>query len=116
MSRARAEVRAEHYTAAIGLLDDLLSLDPDYRDAATLRDHAVRRRDLADIYQRAVDAQNSGDFSTALRLYTEVHDTEPDYREAVTRRQQCESAERIADCKTNCATTPTLRTGKTSLM
>ena len=94
---ARTELRAKRYDTAIGLLDDLLSLDSDYRDASALRATAVRQRDLADTYQRAVGAQNCGEFSTALRLYTEVLDTEPDYQEAVTRRQQCKTAERIAD-------------------
>ncbi len=94
---ARAELRANHYDTAIGLLDDLLSLDPDYPDAIALRENAFRERELADKYQRAVAAQASGDCGNAARLYTEILKTQPDYRDAAARRQQCEAAERIVD-------------------
>ena len=95
--QARAELRAERYAAAIGLFDDLLSLDPGHRDAAVLRDDAVRRRDLADKFQQAVHAQTAEDWSTAARLYEQVLDVQPDYPEAVIRRQRCEKAQHIID-------------------
>ncbi len=41
---ARAELRVGHFDAAIGMLDDLLTLDPGYNDAAALRDTARRAR------------------------------------------------------------------------
>ena len=94
---ARAEVRAEHYAAAIGLLDNLLSHDPDYRDAAALRDNAVRRRDLADKYQQAIDAHAAKDWNTAAGLYKQVLELQPDFRDAAIRREQCEKAQRIID-------------------
>ena len=95
--KARAELRADHYETAIGLLDDLLRLSPDYRDAVALRDNAIRQRDLADWYQRAIEAQASGDWSSAVRLYADILGTEPGYRDATERHQECEKAQRIAD-------------------
>ena len=95
--QARAELRAEHYDAAIGLLDDLLSLASDYHDAAVLREDAVRRRDLADRYQQAIDAQAANDWNTSARLYQQVLELQPDYRDAAIRCEQCEKAQRIID-------------------
>jgi hypothetical protein len=40
--QARAELRLEHFAAAIELFDELLTLDPYYQDAAALRDAARR--------------------------------------------------------------------------
>lgn len=95
--QARAELRAECYAAAIGLFDDLLSLYPDYRDAAVLRDDAVRRRDLSDKFLQAIDAQAARDWNTAARLYEQVLELQPDYPEAAIRRDRCETAQRIVD-------------------
>jgi tetratricopeptide (TPR) repeat protein len=94
---ARAQIRAEHYAAAIELLDDLLSLDPDYPDAAALRDTNVRRRDVADRFKQAIDAQAAEDWKSAARLFEQVLELQPDYRDAVNRREQCEKAQRIID-------------------
>jgi tetratricopeptide (TPR) repeat protein/uncharacterized integral membrane protein len=94
---ACAAIRAEDYAAAIGLLDDLLSLDRDYRDAAALRDSTVRRRDLADKFAQAMNAQAAKDWSAAARLYKQIVELQPDYRDAVLRLEQCEKAERIID-------------------
>jgi Probable lipoprotein LpqN/CHAT domain len=95
--QARAELRAEHYDAAIGLLDDLLSVASDYHDAAVLREDAVRRRDLADRYQQAIDAQAANDWNTSARLYQQVLELQPDYRDAAIRCEQCEKAQRVID-------------------
>ena len=95
--QARAELRAEHYDAAIGLLDDLLSVASDHHDAAVLREDAVRRRDLADRYQQAIDAQAANDWNTSARLYQQVLELQPDYRDAAIRCEQCEKAQRVID-------------------
>ena len=81
----------------IGLFDDLLSLYPDYRDAAVLRAGAVCRRDLADKFQEAIHAQSARDWNTAARLYEQVLELQSDYPEAAIRREQCEKAQRIVD-------------------
>jgi tetratricopeptide (TPR) repeat protein len=91
---ACAAIRAEDFAAATGLLDELLSLDPGYHDAAALRDSTVRRRDLADKFKQAIDAQAAKDWSTAARLYTQIVELQPNYRDAVVRRQK---AQRIID-------------------
>ncbi|MET0899682.1 MAG: LpqN/LpqT family lipoprotein [Mycobacterium sp.] len=95
--QARAELRAEHYAAAIGLFDDLLSLYPNYRDVAMLRDSAVRRRELADKFHQAMHAQTNREWNTAVRLYTQVLELQPDHPEAAIHREQCEKAQRIVD-------------------
>ena len=72
-------------------------LTPTTATLAVLRDNAVRRRDLADKYQQAIDAQAANDWSTAARLYEQVLELQPDYRDAAIRREQCEKAQRIID-------------------
>jgi CHAT domain/WD domain, G-beta repeat len=57
---ARAELRLEHYDTAIGLFDDLLTLDPGYVDAIELRDEAQRSRQVADAHASAVASENAG--------------------------------------------------------
>ena len=47
---ARAELRLEHFGTAVGLLEDLLILDPDYPDAAALRDTAEHGQYLTTAY------------------------------------------------------------------
>jgi tetratricopeptide (TPR) repeat protein len=94
---ARAELRLEHYDTAIGLFDDLLTLDPGYVDAIELRDEAQRSRQLADAYASAVAAENAGDWTAAARGYGEILGADPAYKDAADRKDVCERRQRVAD-------------------
>jgi len=94
---ARAELRLEHYDTAIGLFDDLLTLDPRYPDAADLRDLAQRGRQLAATYYLAVEAEDAGDWVSAARAYDELLRADPAYRDAAARKAACETRQKVAD-------------------
>ncbi|RZL78966.1 MAG: CHAT domain-containing protein [Rhodococcus sp. (in: high G+C Gram-positive bacteria)] len=93
---ARGELRRKRYESAVGLFDDLLTLAPDYKDAAALRNTAQRSRELADIYQAARTAEDAGDWESAARGYAQVQ-SDPDFPDAADRRQACEHQQQIAD-------------------
>ena len=94
---ARAELRLGHFDAAIGLFDDLLILDPGYRDVAGLRDTARLNRQLAHTYTLATAAEDAGDWIAAARGYEEILRIDPEYREAVARKEACQARQRVAD-------------------
>jgi CHAT domain len=94
---ARAELRLEHFSTAIGLFDDLLTLDPGYADAIDLRDKAQRSQQLADGYASAVAAEDTGDWAAAARGYGEILRADPAYKDAADRKDACERRQRVAD-------------------
>lgn len=94
---ASAELRVGHVDKALDLLDDLLTLDPDNRDAVALRESADRRRRLTEGYERAVEAEGTGDWSAAIEAYDEVLRTQADYRDAAARQDACRARQRTAD-------------------
>ncbi len=94
---ARAESRVGHYDTAIGLLDDLLSLDPQYPGAASLRDTVCRSKQLAGIYREAKEAEDAGDWTAAARAYAEILQVDPAYRDAPARKDACEARQRVTD-------------------
>ena len=94
---ARAELRLQHFDTAIGLFDELLTLDPGYPDAAGLRDAARRGAQLASTYLLAAAAEDTGDWIAAGRGYDEVLEIDPAYRDAATRKEACQTRQRVAD-------------------
>jgi tetratricopeptide (TPR) repeat protein len=94
---ARGELRLEHYDTAIDLFDDLLILDPQYSDAADLRELARRGRELAATYDLALDAENTGDWVSAARAYDDIRRVDPAYRDAAARKEACEAHQKVAD-------------------
>jgi len=94
---ARAELRLEHFDTAIGLFDDLLTLDPGYADAAILRDKAQRSQQLADAYASAIAAEDADDWAAAARGYGEILQADPAYKDAADRKNACEKQQRVAD-------------------
>jgi len=97
LNKARAELRLGHFAAAIDLLTELLAIDPNHRDAAHLRDIATRERELAQIYQQAVDLETAGDWAAATNAYTEVLVLDATYRDATARRKECKLRQQVAD-------------------
>jgi hypothetical protein len=93
---AHAELRLEHFSTAIGLFDDLLTLDPGYADAIELRDKAQRGQQLADAYASAVAAEDTGNWAAAARGYGEILKIDPAYREAEARRDHCRQRNQAA--------------------
>ena len=51
--QALAAARKERYDEAVALLDSLITLDPDYRDATELRDRVRRSQRLETAYAAA---------------------------------------------------------------
>ena len=94
---ASAELRLEHFDTAIGLLDDLLTLDPDYSGAAGLRKAAERGRRLAGTYASALAREQDADWMAAIRGYDEILQADPSYRDVAARREACETRRRVED-------------------
>jgi len=94
---ARAETRVGRFEDAIGLLDDLLILDPDYPGAAELRDTAQRGLHLASTYAAAIAAEGTDDWITAVRGYDEILQIDQAYRDVPDRKAACESRQQVAD-------------------
>ncbi|MFF8407487.1 CHAT domain-containing protein [Streptomyces sp. NPDC015684] len=95
--RAAAELRVGRHSRAVALLDDLLALAPDNREAVQLRETAVRQRRLAGLYQQATDAEATGDWATAIGMYTEVLRIDEEYGDAASRVNWCRSRQHAAD-------------------
>ncbi len=97
LDQARAQHRLGHYDATLRLLDDLLTLNPTYPEAAELQSTTLHDKRLADIYRRAVKAETAANWPTAVASYTEILDTNPTYRDAPARRAAGERRQQIAD-------------------
>ena len=87
--QALAAMRTGQPADAITLLDSLLTLEPDYKDAADRRDAARRSQRSAASYERGRAAEAAGNWASAVAEYTAITDTEPDYRDV---------SKRLADC------------------
>ena len=92
--QAIAAMRTGRHTDAIPLLDSLLALEPNYRDAADQRDAARRSQRLATSYQRARAAEAAGNWGSAIAEYTAI--TEPGYRDVSRRLADCTARQQIA--------------------
>ena len=90
--QALAAMRTGRHTDAIPLLDSLLALEPNYRDAADQRDAARRAQRSATNYQRGRAAEAAGNWGSAITEYTAI--TEPAYRDV---------SKRLADCTSTAA-------------
>ncbi|MCT9869717.1 CHAT domain-containing protein [Paenarthrobacter aurescens] len=94
--QASAELRARRFEQAVELFEDLLTLEPGYRDATALKDNARHRLELARTYREALEAEEAGDWLAAADGFAVVQD-DPAYPEAAARRQECERRQRISD-------------------
>ncbi|WP_158694615.1 CHAT domain-containing protein, partial [Streptomyces canus] len=92
---ASEELRIGHPDKAMELLEDLLSLEPENSEAIKLRDQVARQLQLMKLYERAIEAEESADWSDAIDLYGRILQQDPDYRDAATRRNFCRGRQRI---------------------
>ena len=92
--QALAAMRTGRHTDAIPLLDSLLALEPNYRDAADQRDAARRAQRSATNYQRGRAAEAAGNWGSAITEYTAI--TEPAYRDVSKRLADCTTRQQIA--------------------
>ena len=97
--QALAAMRTGQPADAITLLDSLLTVEPDYKDAADRRDAARRNQRSAASYERGRAAEAAGNWASAVAEYTAITDTEPDYRDV---------SKRLADCTKHQQTTSLL--------
>ncbi|KOG36260.1 MULTISPECIES: hypothetical protein [Streptomyces] len=104
--RVAAEVRVSRHGRAIELLDELITLDPDYPAAVALRETAVHQRRLSEAYEQATDAEAAGDRTAAIGAYTEILRTDQGYKDAVARRESCQALQHTSQIwRLNCAAT-----------
>ncbi|WP_426004893.1 CHAT domain-containing protein [Paenarthrobacter sp. NyZ202] len=94
--QASAELRARRFEPALELLEDLLTLEPDYRDAAALRDNARKRLELTMAYRAALEAEEAGDWLAAADGFAQVED-DPAFPDAAQRKRDCERRQRVSD-------------------
>lgn len=94
--QASAELRMKRYEPALELLDHLLTLEPDYRDAAALRDAARDRHTAAQTYRRAREAEDGQDWMAAAAGYARMA-ADSAFPDAAERRARCESRQRISE-------------------
>ncbi|MEO3941093.1 CHAT domain-containing protein [Paenarthrobacter nicotinovorans] len=94
--QASAELRARRLEQAVELFEDLLTLEPGYRDAATLRDNARQRLELERTYREALEAEEAEDWLAAADGFAAVQD-HPAFPDAASRRQDCERRQRMSD-------------------
>jgi len=92
--QAFAAMRTGRYAEAITLLDSLLALDPNYRDAADQRDAARRSQHSVTCYQRARAAEAAGNWDSAVAEYAAI--TEEGYRDVAERLSHCIARRQIA--------------------
>ncbi|OFI36920.1 hypothetical protein BIU82_10860 [Arthrobacter sp. SW1] len=94
--QASAELRTRHFEQAAELFEDLLTLQPGYRDAEALRTAALHRHGLSERYWEAREAEDAEDWAAAAEGYAQLED-EPDYPDASARRRDCERRLRVAE-------------------
>lgn len=94
--QASAELRARRFEQAVELFDDLLTLEPGYRDATALRESAQHRLDMSRTYREALAAEEAGDWLAAADGFALVQE-DPEFPQAASRRQDCERRQRISD-------------------
>ncbi|MET3904169.1 CHAT domain-containing protein [Paenarthrobacter sp. 4246] len=94
--QASAELRARRLEQAVELFEDLLMLEPGYRDATALRDKARHRLELDRTYREALKAEEAEDWLAAADGFAAVQD-DPGFPDAAVRRQDCERRQRISD-------------------
>jgi tetratricopeptide (TPR) repeat protein len=88
--QALAAARTQQYDEAITLLDSVITLDPEYRDAAQRRDVLRREQRLGQAYDEARAAEDEEDWEEARRAYDSVLDLDPEYSDAQERRDACQ--------------------------
>jgi len=94
--QALAAMRTGRHADAVTLLDSLLALEPNYRDAAARRDAARRSQRAEASYQRGRAAEAAGNWDSAMAEYSAITDTEPGYRDVSKRLADCTLRQRIA--------------------
>jgi hypothetical protein len=94
--QASAELRTRRFEQAAELFDDLLTLEPGYRDAQALRSSALHRHELAEQYRHAREAEDAQDWGAAAEAYALLQG-EADFPDAAERRRDCERRQRVAE-------------------
>jgi len=97
--QAIAELRVKNYAAALPFLNEVLSIDPNYRDAQALHSEAARISRPLEIFSRAMSAETDGDFAAAIRLYESLIEVSPDFPEALNRLTWCRTMQQVDDLR-----------------
>lgn len=88
-NQALQAVNSGLYRQAMTLLDEILRIDPDFKETQKKRNEAQNalNRDLriSSLYTQALQAQNRGRTREAIRLYEQILAIEPAYRDVNTK-------------------------------
>jgi outer membrane protein assembly factor BamD (BamD/ComL family) len=81
-TQALAAFYAEQWEQAIGLLTEIVSERPDYEDAATKLEDAIRQRTVSEHYAAAIRGRESQDWAAAVEHLESLMALDPGYRDA----------------------------------
>lgn len=95
--QAHNELRAGRDRAAILLFDQLIAMDPTYRDARQLREQAATRLDLASRYSQAQEAIRANDWRSAIRQLEVIITFDAAYRDAAQLHHKALRRQELAD-------------------
>jgi tetratricopeptide (TPR) repeat protein len=95
--QAMANYRTGKFSEAVLLFDSVLSLDPQFQDAAARREVAAREQQSIEAYESGLAAEERGEWQVAAVRYTEVLQVNPNHADAATRRASVERKFRIAN-------------------
>jgi outer membrane protein assembly factor BamD (BamD/ComL family) len=105
-AQARQQHRAGEWQAVVETFARIAEIEPDYADPegllpATKRSLAEQqhRAELDDLYNRAAQAMEAGDWATARALLAQIREKEPGYRESAQLLAQAESELKQAQAK-----------------
>lgn len=86
MMKAKAAFNNGDYQRAMELIDQILSHDPNYKEASDLRKEIVKRQEFRDLVTGASTKTSSGNFQQAEEYYTRLIELQPEKVELLINR------------------------------
>jgi tetratricopeptide (TPR) repeat protein len=95
--RARQAIQEEDWQRAVDLLNQVMKLDPEHKQAPEKLAHAGRQARLAALYAAACRALEGGRWQEVVDELSEVVSVEPNYRDAAQLLERARTAQDQAD-------------------